>query len=66
MLFKPAALSTAASFNDTIDIDVFHLLWKDEKKLILTIMDEYSRYEVDVVLERESAQDEIQALEDGW
>ena len=52
MLFKPAKLSTAASFNDTIDIDVFHLLWKDEKKLILTIMDEYSRYEVDVVLGR--------------
>ena len=66
MLFKPAKLSTAASFNDTVDIDVFHLLWNDEKKLILTIMDEYSRYEVDVVLAKENAQDEIQALEVGW
>ena len=45
---------------------MFHLLWNDEKKLILTIMDEYSRYEVDVVLAKENTQDEIQALEDGW
>ena len=66
MLFKPAKLSLAKSFNDTVDIDVFHLLWNDEKKLILSILDEYSRYEVDAVLTKEDAHEEIQALENSW
>ena len=66
MLFKPAKLSLAKSFNDTVDIDVFHMLWNDEKKLILSILDEYSRYEVDAVLTKEDAQEEIQALENSW
>ena len=40
-LHKPAKISTAKSFNDTVDIDVFHILWNDEKKFVLANMDEY-------------------------
>ena len=49
-----------------VDIDVFHLLWKDRNKHILSIMDEYSRYEVDVIIAKENADEEIRALEQSW
>ncbi|CAK0792453.1 unnamed protein product [Prorocentrum cordatum] len=53
-------------FNDTIDIDTFHVKWNDKHKLIFTIMDESSRYEVDTVVPDEKAKTEIKAIEKNW
>ncbi|CAK0840096.1 unnamed protein product [Prorocentrum cordatum] len=55
--------------NGAIDIDTFHVnhvKWNEKHKLILTIMDESSRYEVDTVVPDEKAKTEIKVIEKNW
>ena len=63
---RVAALPTARSFNEVVDVDTFHVVWRGKRRLIYSIMDECSRYEVGVVLRNEKAKAEIKALEKYW
>ena len=65
------ALPRATSFNQVVDIDVFHLLWgenekKQEKRKVLTIMDEHTRFEVDQPVKKEKAKIITRAIDKYW
>ena len=44
---RVAALPRASSFNQVLDTDVFHILWKEGPRRVLTMMEEHTRFEVD-------------------
>ena len=49
---RVVALPRAISFNQVLDIDVFQVLWKKQKRRILTMMDEYPRFVVDHLIRK--------------
>ena len=61
-----ATLYKAPHFNHTLSVDTFHLQWKGEKKKVLCMMDEFSRYEVDCEIKEETAAMEIALMESTW
>ena len=63
---KVATLYKAPHFNHTLSVDTFHLQWKGEKKKVLCMMDEFSRYEVDCEIKEETAAMEIALMESTW
>lgn len=63
---KVATLYKPPHFNHTLSVDTFHLQWKGEKKKILRMMDEFSRYELDCHIEEETAAMEIALMESTW
>ena len=67
-LFKAATLRFASTFNETVDIDCFFIVFgkKQTKHRILTVMDEFSRYEIDKHMPTESVSELIRLLEEGW
>ena len=62
---KPASLPQASSFNELLEMDVFHIKWNDEKRRILAIIDIYSRYEMNAVVASETEKEELGIL-DQW
>ena len=65
-LFRVAKLHELTHFNHTIDTDAFYLLWHGKKGRVMSIMCEYSLYEVDSKLPQETAEQEIDVLESKW
>ena len=63
---RAATLPKASSFNEVVDTDNFHCLWKDKKRIINVIMDEYSRFESDHRIPKETAACEIRVFEKYW
>ncbi len=63
---KVATLYKAPHFNHTLSVDTFHLQWKGEKKKVLCMMDEFSRYEVGCEIKDETAAMEIALMESTW
>lgn len=63
---RVATLKKAPHFNHTVAIDTFYIEWDGEKKAVLTILDEYSRYEMDHPIVEETAEMEIALLESSW
>lgn len=63
---KVATLYKPPHFNHTLSVDTFHLQWKGEKKKVLCMMDEFSRYELDCLIEEETAAMEIALMESTW
>ena len=63
---RVASLPRASYFNEVVDADTFFLIWKGKKKKIFSIMCENSRYEVDAVIKRELAKNEIKIFEKQW
>ena len=63
---KVATLYKAPHFNHTLSVDTFHLMWKGEKKKVLCMLDEFSRYEVDCEIKEEVAAMEIALMESTW
>ena len=63
-LEKPSALPQAAYFNELLEIDVFHIRWNDQKKHVIAIIDIYSRFEWNRVLQRETEVEELKILEE--
>ena len=59
---RVATLRKAPHFNHTVAIDTFYVEWDGEKKGVLTILDEYSRYEMDHAIVDETAEVEIALL----
>ena len=54
------ALPRATSFNQVVDIDVFHILWgenekKQQRRKVLTVMEKHTRFEVDQPVKKEKA-----------
>ena len=56
----------ATYFNEIVETDVFQIMWRGVKRFIMSILDENSRFEVDVVIRKERAKIEIKVLERHW
>ena len=54
----------ASRFNEVLDTDSMWVIWNKKKYRIMSIMDECSRYEVDVLLPTETASEERKILEE--
>ena len=65
-LEKPAALSRASHFNEMIEMDTFHMKWNGEKRKILAIIDVYTRFETNAVINSESMEEELDVLRKQW
>ena len=65
-LEKPAALSKASYFNEMIEMDTFHIRWGDTKHKILAVIDAYTRFEVNSIIQSESMEEEIEVLKKQW
>ena len=67
-LDNPASLPQAQHFNELLEADVFHLKWDENggKQRVLAILDVYSRYEVNTLVDRETEEIELKVLEEQW
>ena len=67
-LDHPASLPQANHFNELLEADVFHVKWSENggKQKVLAILDVFSRYEINAVVERETEEEELQVLENQW
>ena len=65
-LFRVAASPKASHFNEVLDTDSMWVIWNKKKYRIMSIMDEFSRYEVDALLPTETAAEEMKILEEKW
>ena len=53
---RVATLRKSPHFNHTLAIDTFYIQWNNKKEAILTMLDEFSRYEIDVHITEETAE----------
>ena len=60
------ALATAKAFNDIVDMDTYHLKVGNKKYKVLALMDEYTRYEVDHLIRKETSGNVVRSLVKGW
>ena len=63
---RVATLHKAPHFNHTVAIDTFYVEWDKEKKAVFTILDEFSRYEVDCEIKDETAEMELALFDSTW
>lgn len=63
---RVATLQRSPHFNHTIAIDTFYVEIDGEKHAVFTVMDEFSRYELDHEITEETADMEIALLESTW
>ena len=63
---RVATLRKSPHFNHTLAIDTFYFQWNNKKEAILTMLDEFSRYEIDVHITEETAEMEIALMESTW
>lgn len=62
---KPASIQQAVSFNEMLEMDTFHIKWDEKKCRVLAIVDLFSRFEINQVIEAESEKEELGVL-DTW
>ena len=65
-LHKAARIADNTHFNYSISVDTFFALYQEEPNKILSILDDYSRYEVDAEINQETARRQIDILETQW
>ena len=67
-LSKPTSLPLpqAHHFNELLEMDVYHIKWRGERKKILAVIDIFSRFEMNAVIKGESEKEETKALEEKW
>eukprot|EP00435_Cladocopium_sp_Y103_P040345 s1946_g11.t1 len=63
---RVATLHKSPHFKHTGALDTYYLEWDKEKKALLAILDEFSRYEVDCEIKEETAEMEIGLFESVW
>ena len=63
---RVATLHTAPHFNHSVAVDTFYIEWDGKKCASFTIMDGFSRYEIDTEIKDESAEMEIALFESTW
>ena len=49
---KVVALPRASYFNEVVDTDIFQVIWRGNQRLIMSMFDENSRFDVDAVISR--------------
>lgn len=59
-------LPRASFFNDVIEMDTFHLKWDDVKCKILAIIDVYSRFETNAIIQSETIEEELDIMQKQW
>ena len=62
---KPSALIQAKHFNEVLEKDVFHIKWNDEKKKVVALIDIFSKYQMNSVIQSEAEKEELRVL-DAW
>ena len=65
-LEKPTALPRASFFNEVIEMDTFHLKWDDVKCKVLAIIDVYSRFETNAIIQSETIEEELDVMQKQW
>ena len=63
---RVATLQKVPHFNHTLSIDTFYIQWENKKQAVFTMMDEFSRYEIDAQITDETAEMEIALMESTW
>ena len=63
---RVATLHKSPHFNHSVAIDTFYVEWDGKQRAVFTIMDEFSRYEVDMEIKEETADMEIALFESTW
>ena len=61
---KPASLAQTTSFNEMLEMDTFHVKWDDKRCRVLAIIDLFSRYEMNRVIDAETEKEELKVLDD--
>ena len=65
-LVRVAAIPRAQFFNHVVDTDIYIVKWQGKKRRIQAIMDEFTRFEADARVKRETVQCEIKGFEKLW
>eukprot|EP00913_Durusdinium_trenchii_P000385 g353.t1 len=65
-LAKPGSLPQASHFNELMEVDTYHVKWQDKRIRILAAIDVFSRYEINCLLQQETEEEELAALENQW
>ena len=63
---RVATLHKAPHFNHSVAIDTFYVEWDGKQRSVFSILDEFSRYELDMEIVEETADMEIALFESGW
>lgn len=53
-------------FNEVIEMDTLHLKWDDVKCKILAIIDVYSRFETNAIIQSEPIEEELDIMQKQW
>ena len=65
-LVRVAATPRAQFFNYVVDTDIYLVKWQGKKRRIQAIMDEFTRFEAEARIKRETVQCEIKGFEKLW
>ena len=65
-LVRVAAIPRAQFFNHVVDTDIYIVKWQGKKRRIQAIMDEFTRFEAEARIKRETVQCEIKGFEKLW
>ena len=60
------ALASAKAFGDVVDMDTYHIKHGTKKYKVLALMDEYTRYEVDHLIKKETSGNVVRSSVKGW
>ena len=63
---RVAVLPKATRFNEVVNTDVYYVTWKTKERKILALMDEFTRYEVDYPIARETFKKEVKLYQKQW
>ena len=61
-----AAILRAQFFNHVVDTDIYNVKWQGKKRRIQAIMDEFTRFEAEARIKRETVQWKIKGFEKLW
>ena len=65
-LVRVAAIPRAQFFNHVVDTDIYVVKWQGKKRRIQAIMDEFTRFEAEARIKRETVQCEMKGFEKLW
>ncbi|CAK0823245.1 unnamed protein product [Prorocentrum cordatum] len=65
-LFQCEVPEQAKRFNEVVNTDVYYVNWKNKERKILTMMDEFTRYEVDYPIAKETFKKEVKLFQKLW
>ncbi|CAK0862702.1 unnamed protein product [Prorocentrum cordatum] len=63
---RVAVLTKAKRFNEVVNNDVYYVTWKNKERKISAMMDEFTRYEVDYPIAKETFKKEVKLFQKLW